>query len=141
MTEPSGPGVPPAPATAPAWKRGLVLIVGLLFVLSCGAHGFLGWKMVHQALVDARTPVDLVDTLRIGWHFGSVSMAAFGIIVLLAWSGMGGRAWPVKPAVVVAATYLVFGVVATIATGFNPHFILLFALPGLLLFVGLSPRR
>jgi hypothetical protein len=130
-----------APAPAPAWKRIVVLLVGLIFVLSSGAHGILGWKMVHQALLDAGTPIDLVDTVRLGWHFGSVSMAAFGVIVLLGWSVMRGGAWPLRPGVVIAATYMLFGIVATIASGFSLHFVFLFALPGALLLVGLSGRR
>jgi hypothetical protein len=126
---------------APAWRRLLVFLVGLILVLSSGVHGILGWKMVHQALLDAGTPVDLVDTVRLGWHFGSVSMAAFGVIVILAWSGMRAAAWPLRPGLVIAAAYVLFGVAATIASGFSLHFIFLFALPGLLLLVGLSGRR
>lgn len=133
------PGSDPA-ATAPAWSRILVLLVGLLLILSCGAHGILGWKMVRQALVDAGTPIDVVDTVRLGWHFGSVSMAAFGIIVLLAWSGMRGRPWPLRPGIVIACTYILFGIVAAIAS-LSLHFVFLFVIPGVLLLAGLGLRR
>ena len=128
-------------AAPPGWKRLLVLLVGLVFVLSSGAHGLLGWKMVHQALLDARTPVDVIDTVRLGWHFGSVAMAAFGVIVLLAWNAMRGGGRPLLPATVVSATYILFGVAATVASGFSLHFVFLFVLPGIILFVGLSSRR
>jgi len=126
---------------SPPWKRLLVLLTGLSFILSSGAHGILGWKMVHQALLDAGTPVDLVDTVRLGWHFGSAAMAAFGVIVLLEWSRMGGRSGLPRPGVVVAVTYVLFGAVATVASGFSLHFVFLFALPGIILYVGLLPRR
>ena len=130
-----------AAAASPGWKRILVLLVGLLFVLSSGAHGLLGWKLVHQALLDARTPVDVIDTVRLGWHFGSVAMAAFGVIVLLAWNVMRGGGRPLLPATVVSITYILFGAAATIASGFSLHFVFLFVLPGIILFVGLSSRR
>lgn len=126
--------------TAPGWQRILVLLVGCVFILSCGAHGFLGWKMVRQALVDAGTPIDVVDTVRLGWHFGSVSMAAFGIIVLHTWSGMRGRPWPVPPGIVIACTYILFGLIAAIVS-LSLHFVFLFVTPGILLLVGLWPRR
>ncbi len=125
----------------PLWKRLLVLFMGLLFFLSSGAHGILGWKMVHQALIDAGTPVDLVDTVRLGWHFGSVAMAAFGVIVLLEWQQMSGRSGLPRPGVVVAATYILFGAAATVVSGFSLHFVFLFALPGIILYVGLLSRR
>jgi len=126
---------------SPLWKRLLVLLTGLIFILSSGAHGILGWKMVHQALLDAGTPVDLVDTVRLGWHFGSVAMAAFGLIVLNEWSLMGGGGGLVRPGVVVAVTYILFGAASTLASGFSLHFVFLFALPGIILYVGLLPRR
>lgn len=141
MTPIPTPDSDTATAAPPAWKRLLVLLIGLLFVLSSGAHGILGWRMVHQALLDARTPVDVIDTVRLGWHFGSVAMAAFGVIVLLAWNTMRGGGRPLLPATVVSAAYVLFGVGATIASGFSLHFVFLFALPGLILLVGLSSRR
>ena len=137
---PLSPAEPGAASAVPAWRRYLVLLVGVILLASSGAHGFLGWKFVHQALLDAGTPVDLVDTLRFGWHLGSVAMAAFGVIVLITWSGMRGTPWSIPPGMVIALAYLVFGVCATIASR-SLHFVFLFITPGLLLLAGLWPRR
>ena len=128
---------------APAWKRWAVLLVGLLLLLSCFAHGILGWSMVRTALVDARTPIDLIDTLAIGWRFGSAAMAAFGVIVLVAWSGMRPprAAWGISPGLVIATTYILFGLGALVASRFDTHFLIFFLLPGLVLFTGLWRRR
>jgi hypothetical protein len=62
-----------------------MLAAGLLLLVSSLAHSLLGWPQIRPQLVAAGGPEDLVGALAVGWHFGGVAMAAFGVIVLLAW--------------------------------------------------------
>jgi len=114
-----------------AW---LLPIVGGFLLLSSLAHALLGWPPIRAELEQAGVDGNLIGAIAVGWYFGSVAMAAFGVIVLLSWREMGhqtgmGRA----AAATVSVTYLVFGVLALLLRSLNPHFIIAFVLPGLLL--------
>src|SRR5687768_14107289 len=94
-------------------------------MLSAGAHGALGWPGLATALHQVNAPPDLVTGLAIGWYFGTATMVAFGLIVLVAgrrlWQGdktAAAYVWPI------AAVYLFFGLGALVATAFNPFFML-----------------
>jgi hypothetical protein len=124
--------------------RSVVLFVaGATMLASAGAHALLGWPGLNTALQQTNVPADLVTGLAIGWYFGSASLLAFGLIVLVAarrvWRGdktVGAYLWPI------VILYLLFGLAALVATGFNPFF-LLFVGTGVLTAVplfGLVPR-
>jgi len=66
---------------------------------------------------------NLVAALSAGWHFGSLAMLAFGLIVLSA----GIAAWrggpvPSGPLWIVAAACIAFGAGAFFLIGHNVHF-------------------
>jgi len=50
---------------------------GLIF-LSAFAHAWPGWTALRQALQGHVDPA-VLRAVGIGWHFGSVSMATFGL--------------------------------------------------------------
>jgi hypothetical protein len=79
--------------------------------------------------------------LAIEWYFGSVAMAAFGLIVLSTainvlkarMGGLGGVQW-------IALAYFLFGVTAFVADRLNPHFVE-FIVIGVLLGIFARPVR
>jgi len=107
---------------------------GLIF-LSSFAHGLLGWPELEAAL-QGRVDPDVLGALGIGWHFGSVSMATFGLLGLVSFfqmrRGSAGARW--TPALIGAA-YALFGVGAFLYSGPSPHFAF-FVVLGLLLVAG-----
>ena len=113
-------------------KSILVLLAGALMVLSSAAHAFLGWPLLRDDLKSTGVAENLAGALAVGWYFGSVAMLAFGAITLR--SGLllrrGDRSG-MTPVRIIAACYLVFGVVTFVSRNFNPHF-LLFVITGLL---------
>jgi len=116
------------------WTRHVMFVVAALLLLSSGAHGVLGWKMLHAALVDIAAPPDIVRTVAIGWFLGSAAMVAFGLVVLSAWRrARRGDGSGLQAAAIVAAVYLLFGLGAFLFSGFNTHFLLLFMIPAGLL--------
>jgi len=123
-------------------RTGLGLLTGMVLLLSAAAHATLGWPAMRGALDATGAPEDLVGALAAGWYFGSVAMAVFGAIALLA-TLRSARAEDPAPGIVfaIATGYLSFGTVAFIVRGLNPHF-LLFVATGLLLaaFAYLSRR-
>jgi hypothetical protein len=114
-------------------RKVIGIVVGVLLVLSAGAHSFLGGAAIRSELLAANVPADLLRGATIGWQFGGVAMLAFGGIVLHTFVRRREAA-PVSlvPARIVAATYLLFGAGALVLTGFDPFF-LVFVVPGLLL--------
>jgi len=117
----------------------LGLIAGAILILSSAAHSFLGWNGLHDQLVAAQAPPDLVLGLKLGWQFGGVAILAFGIIVVALFARrFRGGSVSVLPAVVIAAAYLAFGAWALLASNFNLFFFLVFIVPGALLAVASS---
>jgi len=110
----------------------LVLAAGVLMLLSSVAHGALGWPAMRAELGRAGAGDDLTGALAAGWYFGTASMAAFGVIVVIGGLRLrrGDRSG-IPVILVVAACYLVFGLWAFLLHDFNPHF-LLFVATGLL---------
>lgn len=114
-----------------AW---LLPVIGALLLLSSFAHAFLGWPPIRGELEQNGVARELVGAIAVGWYFGSVAMAVFGMLVFLCWREMShqesmGRA----AAGLLSVTYLLFGVLAFLLRSFNPHFLIAFALPGLIL--------
>lgn len=127
----------------------LGLVAGVFLVLSSAAHSLLGWKQVHAELIAATTPSDLINGLALGWHFAGGAMLAFGLIVVTisiqrlrgatATSSTATTSASSTILAIIAALYLGFGAMALIAVGFDPFFVVVFIVPGLLL-VAAAPR-
>jgi hypothetical protein len=110
------------------------LASGLIF-LSSFAHGLLGWPELESAL-QGRVGPDVLGALGVGWHFGSVSMATFGLLGILSVAQMRkGRAGANWTPALIGAAYTIFGVAAFFYRGFSPHFGF-FVVLGLLLVAG-----
>ena len=105
--------------------RGVITwIAGILLVASSLAHAFLGWPPLRNALQQVNADADLIETVKVGWLFGSVAMFAFGLIVLSRAVQLSrGRQADRAPALVIGICYVAFGLVAFIGTGRNPHFL------------------
>jgi hypothetical protein len=88
-------------------RIGLGVAAGVLLLLSSAAHALLGWPQFGAALADAGLDGQTVGALAVGWYFGSVSMLAFGVIVLAAAvDAARGRPVAVAPLWIIAGGYL-----------------------------------
>jgi hypothetical protein len=118
----------------------LGIIAGVMMILSAGAHSLLGWPQLRASLAQANAPDELVQGLAAGWHFGGAAMLALaGIVLWVFVRRFRGRAAPLTPPAIVAATYLAFGGAALAVT--RDPFFLVFIVPGLLLAAASFPRR
>jgi len=110
----------------------LLLLAGILMLLSALAHGLLGWPAMRGELDRVGAGTDLAGALAAGWFWGSAAMTAFGLLtVVCALRFRRGDPSGRTPLLIVSACYVLFGLAATLARGFNPHF-LLFLATGLL---------
>jgi hypothetical protein len=113
----------------------LVAVASALIFLSSFAHGLLGWPEL-QALLEGQVDPNVIGALGIGWHFGSVSMATFGILGLVSFAQMRkGRVGARWTPLLIGVAYTLFGTVAFLYRGFRPHFVFFIVL-GLLLLAG-----
>ena len=123
------------------WRLIVGMISGSLMLLSSAAHGVLGWKAMKAALEQAKAPDELIQALGMGWRFGGAAMFAFGCIVVASFSRRRAViAVPPMPAIVIGATYVVFGAWALAASHFDPFFFI-FVVPGVLLLLASLPTR
>jgi hypothetical protein len=116
------------------WTRHLMLTVAVLLLLSCGAHGIFGARMIRQVLIENGASADILETVTLGWSLGSAAMLAFALIVLAAWRRArqgDGSGFP--GAAIVAVVYFSFGLGAFLYSRFSPHFLVLFMIPAALL--------
>ena len=119
------------------------LFSALVLVASAGAHAFLGWPPFKAVLEGAGLGPGITAAFSIGWYFGSVSMLAFGVIVLQqAIRRLRGQPIQPGPLWTISALYLLFGTAAYVARNFKPHF-LIFVGTGVLvgLFAFLASRH
>ena len=113
----------------------LVGVTSALIFLSAFAHAFLGWPELQRALA-GRVDADVVSAMGIGWHFGSVAMATFGLLGLTSFLQMRkGRVGAHWTPLLIGAAYTLFGLGALLHRGLVPHF-LFFIVLGLLLVTG-----
>ncbi|HEX4935799.1 MAG TPA: hypothetical protein VFV33_21615 [Gemmatimonadaceae bacterium] len=115
------------------------LLAALVITASSLAHSLLGWPAMRERLGQTTAPADLVTGLGIGWVWGGVCMAAFGLLLLWmisqAWRG---AAIALAPFRIIGATYVLFGLGAWRVSGGDP-FYAVFVVPGvLLLYTGLG---
>jgi hypothetical protein len=105
-------------------------------------HSVVGWKVLSGKIEKAEVPAALVRSLALGWHWGGAAMFGFGCIVLYLFARfLKDRSTSLRPALVIAVLYIVFGAWA-IATS-HDFFFLVFVIPGLLLAIaswGLTAR-
>jgi len=112
----------------------LGFIASVIMIASGPAHSLLSWKYVSAQLEKTQAPPDLIAALARGWHFAGASMLAFGCIVLYLFARfLRNRSTSLRPALIIAILYVIFGVWA-IATSHSPFF-LIFVIPGLLLLI------
>jgi hypothetical protein len=121
-------------------RSALVLVGGAILVLSFFAHAIFGWKAVGGALRAAGTPGELMTDVAAVWFLSNTAMAAFGLVTIV--SGLrlrrGDRSG-VAALRILGVAYALYGAAAFVLTGYNPHFFLLFVLPGCLLAVPTFP--
>ena len=113
----------------------LGFLSGALLILSAGAHAFLGWPAMSDALAEVGAGADLSGALAVGWYFGSMAMLVFGLVVLGVTIRRGDR----RAVRFIALGYLAFGLTAWLLRDLNPHF-LLFIVTGVLLALFSFPR-
>lgn len=127
--------------------RSILALIAAVFLILCSlAHSLLGWKQLGKELAAANAPEPLVQGLMVGWQWGGVAMACFGLIAAAAIRQRlrGALASPFPPGVI-GAGYVAFGVWA-IATAGEPFF-LIFLIPGAVLLAAIpgwaepSPRN
>jgi hypothetical protein len=109
-------------------------------ILSSAGHSLLGWKLLGAELTKANAGGELIQSLGLGWHFAGAAMLAFGLVVVAFFRArLKGAAGSVTPAIVIGATYVLYGGWAMAVSGFDPFF-LVFVVPGLMvLFASLGP--
>jgi hypothetical protein len=118
----------------------LGLIAGVIMVGTSAAHSLVGWPQLRRALTDADTPADLIVGLSIGWHFAGLAMLVFGALsILLFAEALRLRAVSLRPVVLIAIAYVVFGTWSLTVSSLDPYFAA-FLVPGILLLVGASSR-
>ncbi len=124
----------------------LGFVLGVFFVVGACMHSTLGWKNLGGRLAEAKTPQDLVDLLALGWHLGGATMFTLGCIVLYVFiKFLRDRSSSLRVAQLIALFYIAFGAWA-FAESKLTFFVLMFVVPGLLLFVaatrssGVSPK-
>lgn len=130
------------PAGAPPARARLIIgiVASALLVLSSAAHSIVGAMQMEAEFAKAGVPDDLALGLRAGWQFGGAAMLVFGLIGLDAFVGrLRGRAVPLRPVLLTAVMYLLFGAWALAMSGFDPFFSV-FVVPGVLLLAAAWPR-
>ena len=100
----------------------LIILGGALSVLLAGPHAFLGWPSIAEGLIAAKIDPDLVAGFSVGWYFGSLSMVALGLVVLLIARAVRTDLWAFLAALVVGLTYVAFGVAAALYRSPRPQF-------------------
>jgi hypothetical protein len=113
-------------------RSAIAQLAGVVMLVSAVAYGLMGWPTMSEGLTQAAASPDLIAGLQAGWYWGSVSMAVFGAITLIAGGRLRhGNRSGVPILLAVGAGYLIFGAAAFLLHGHQPHF-LLFVLTGLL---------
>ncbi|WP_396627549.1 hypothetical protein [Luteitalea sp.] len=119
------------------------LLVGLVgsvaMFLSSLPHMLLGWPAQRQLLEQARVPPDTVLGLQVGWQFGGVAIATFGLIALIAFvQVLRGHPPHMRATRLIGLAYTAFGVWAWFLT--SEPFALVFIVPGLMVLTGATGK-
>jgi hypothetical protein len=120
------------------------LVVGfvgsLMMLASSVAHSGLGWPAQREILLQAQVPPDAIRGLSIGWHFGGLAIAVFGLVAGVSFlQTLRGHAPHMRATVIIGFAYTGFGLWFWLLT--REPFALVFVLPGLLVLTGALAQR
>lgn len=116
------------------------LIGSVLMLVSCIPHSLLGWPSQRQVLERSNVPADTILGLSLGWHFGGLAIAVFGLIASISFvQVLRGHAPHMRATTIIGAAYAAFGVWGWWLT--REPFALVFIVPGLLVLVGSLGQR
>src|SRR5687767_7506668 len=98
-----------------------LVIVGLVgsaaMLLSSIPHTLLGWPAQRQVLLQSRVPADTIRGLSIGWYFGGLAIAVFGLIAAVSFvQVMRGHAPHMRATKIIGLAYTCFGLWAWFVT-------------------------
>jgi hypothetical protein len=121
--------------------RVIVGLIGAVLMLgSCIPHSVLGWPAQRQVLVRSGVPAETMLGLSIGWYFGGVAIAVFGVIAALSFlQVLRGHAPHMRATSIIGLAYMGFGIWAWLVT--RESFALVFIVPGLLVLTGSLAQR
>jgi hypothetical protein len=121
--------------------RAIVGLVGSLLVLASSVpHSLLGWPAQRQVLLQSQVPADTVLGLSIGWYFGGLAIAVFGLIAALSFvQVLRGHPPHMRATTIIGLSYTGFGVWAWFVT--REPFPLVFIVPGLLVLTGATAKH
>jgi hypothetical protein len=125
----------------PARVRSAVGLIGsTIMLLSSIPHSLLGWPAQRAVLVQARVPADTIRGLSIGWYFGGLAIAVFGLIAAVSFlQVLRGHAPHMRATTIIALAYTGFGIWAWFVT--REPFSLVFIVPGMLVLTGSTGHR
>ena len=116
------------------------LVGSLLMLASSIPHSVMGWPAQRQVLLQAQVPADTILGLSIGWYFGGVAIASFGLIAAVSFlQVLRGHAPHMRATLIVGLAYTGFGLWAWFLT--REPFALTFIVPGLLVLTGATAPR
>ena len=124
-------------------RRTILFVAGIAILGSAILHGLVNVPHLREDLVEIGVRRTLLAAVTLVLYFSVVAMFAFGALVLGSAVGSPrGRHLPQAPLWIIAATYVVFGLVAFLAVSPSPH-MLGYTGMGLLVAVGsaLRPSR
>ena len=122
------------------WRYVLGMIVGVILILSSGAHSILGWKGLGAELAKTNAPATLVTNLEIGWLWGGAAILIFGIMVIVAFRERARHPGAsLRPMLILGIAYTAFGVWAIVRSA--SLFFLIFVVPGVMLIAAAWPDR
>ena len=124
----------------PARVRIVVGLVGsLVMMLSSLPHTLAGWPAQRAVLERAQVPADTMLGLSIGWYFGGVAIAVFGLIATLSFvQVLRGHTPHMRATTIIGLAYTGFGLWAWFVT--RQPFPLVFIMPGLFVLTGATAR-
>ena len=124
----------------PARVRVVAGLVGsIVMMLSSLPHTLAGWPAQRVVLERTQVPADTVLGLSIGWYFGGVAIAVFGLVSTLSFvQVLRGHTPHMRATTIIGLAYTGFGLWAWFVT--RQPFPLVFILPGLLVLTGSTAR-
>ena len=125
----------------PARVRIVIGLIGsVIMLLSSIPHSVLGWPAQRQVLLQSHVPADTILGLSVGWYFGGVAIAVFGLIAVVSFvQVMRGHAPHMRATTIIGLAYTGFGLWAWFVT--REAFALVFIVPGLLVLTGSTAAR
>ena len=125
----------------PARVRTAVGLIGsVIIVASSIPHPLLGWPAQRDVLLRAHVPANTIRGLSLGWYFGGLAIAVFGLIAVVSFvQVIRGHAPPMRATTIIGLAYTGFALWAWFVT--REAFALIFILPGLLVLTGSTAKH